>query len=100
VRTIQGSDLRIPRRLFQMLTGKGLIVNIIILRGLISGKGRQAECEILAWKGAPNSGQAYSQLRVVEAPNDLPDGDYTLQVDGVSAHTKKINGSWEMVRFS
>jgi hypothetical protein len=80
-------------------SARGLIMNMIILRGMLFGKGREAECEIVAWKGTPDSGQAYSQMRVVEAPNDLADGEYALRVDGVDAPTKKTHGIWEMVTF-
>ena len=77
----------------------GSIVNVIILQGMLYGKRREAPCEILAWKGAPGSNLAYSQMRVAEAPNDLPDGEYTLRVDGITITTRKKDGSWMMVPF-
>jgi hypothetical protein len=75
------------------------MVNVIVLRGVLHRSGCDVECEILAWKGSPGSKHAYSQMRVVEAPDDLPDGEYTLEIDGVSISTKRKGGSWLMVPF-
>jgi hypothetical protein len=74
-------------------------MNVIFLRGILFGKGRETECEILAWKNVAGAIHPYSQLRVVEAPDDLPDGEYTLAVDDLSVSTGKKNGLWMMVQF-
>jgi hypothetical protein len=39
-----------------------------------------------------------SQMRVIDAPLDLPDGCYTLVVDSRVYSTEKREGWWEMVR--
>jgi len=44
-------------------------------------------------EGRPGFKFAYSQMRVVEAPNDLPDGEYTLTIDGIAVSTRKKDGS-------
>ena len=72
---------------------------MIILQGMLYGKNREVECEILAWKSGVNSKLPYSQMRVVEVPNDLPDGEYTLRIDEMIVPTKRKNGSWMIVPF-
>jgi hypothetical protein len=67
---------------------------------MLFGKGRETECEILAWKSvAGRLNPCLFALRVVETPDDLPDGEYTLAVDDVSVSTGKKNGLWMMVQF-
>lgn len=78
---------------------RGLIVDIIILQGMLYGKNREVPCEVLAWRRGADSKLPYSQLRVADAPNDLPDGDYTLRIDGMTVSTKRKDGSWMVVPF-
>jgi hypothetical protein len=67
-----------------------------IVRGELDGMGHSVRCEVLAWESAGHSDTSYSRFRVIEAPHYLPDGRYTLTVNGHSYPTQKQNGWWAM----
>lgn len=64
--------------------------------------GREAECELLAQKlqlpGLDNQGNrrySFSKWNVLQAPRDLPDGNYTITTaDGCVIPTAKQAGIW------
>lgn len=58
--------------------------------------GHQAACELLATKTvSPEVARAvYSHCAVIEAPVDLPDGDYEIEFSDNVAITRKQNGAW------
>jgi hypothetical protein len=68
----------------------------------MKGMGREVDCEVLARKNylPPSSGRAkwayeYSQCSVLQAPDDLPDGTYTvITSDGHTILTAKQGGLW------
>lgn len=58
--------------------------------------GHQAACELLATKSmTPESARpAYSHCAIIEAPMDLPDGDYEVEFGDNVAVTRKQGGGW------
>jgi hypothetical protein len=68
-------------------------MSVVLFKGVLLDTGR--ECEVLAWKDAIG-GPTYSQCRVIDAPSDLPDGDYTLRFDGRIVPARKRSGYWLM----
>lgn len=65
----------------------------LIVQGELEGMGHSIRCEVMTWKGA---GQTYSRFRVIEASPNLPDGRYTLTLNGRAYPTQKHNGRWAM----
>jgi hypothetical protein len=70
---------------------------VVMLKGMLYGAGREAECDLLAWHAPVGSILTYSQMCVIDAPLDLPDGSYTLVVESRVYSTEKRRGWWEMV---
>lgn len=70
--------------------------SVVLIRGLLRGMGHEVPCEMLAIKESQSGGRgaAYSRCSVIEAPGDLPDGDYTVAFDGGLVTTKKEAGLW------
>lgn len=75
---------------------------IVVVRGLLRGMGREAECEVVAVKrmvakmqglGRPFD-EVYSEFGVIEAPSDLPDGNYTVCVCNQTFSTILRHGMW------
>ena len=73
----------------------------VLCKGTLRGMGHQASCELLATKTvvAEASRAVYSHCAVIEAPRDLPDGDYELEFAGEVAITSLRNGSWLVGRI-
>ena len=63
--------------------------------------GREAACELLETKTVvPDASQAvYSHCAIIEAPTDLPDGDYEVEFAGEVAVTSLHRGSWMVGRI-
>ncbi|HEY2860902.1 MAG TPA: hypothetical protein VGJ21_21005 [Terracidiphilus sp.] len=63
--------------------------------------GRQTGCELLATKTVvPEASRAiYSHCAIIEAPKDLPDGDYEVEFAGEVAVTSLHRGSWVVGRI-
>jgi hypothetical protein len=63
--------------------------------------GREAACELLATKTVvPEATQAiYSHCAIIEAPLDLPDGDYEVEFAGEVAIASRRGGSWLVGRI-
>jgi hypothetical protein len=70
--------------------------SVVLIHGLLSGMGREAVCEMLAMKEPlpHNSQTLFSRCSVIEAPQDLPDGDYTVSFSDYIVSTKKECGLW------
>lgn len=68
----------------------------VLMKGILRGMGRQAPCELLATKIlTPESPRpAYSHCAVIEAPTDLPDGEYEVEFGDEVAATRLHNGCW------
>lgn len=62
--------------------------------------GRQCECELLATKSVSlgASRPSYSHCAVIEAPSDLPNGDYEVEFEGEVAVTRLQDGCWHVAR--
>jgi hypothetical protein len=63
--------------------------------------GREAACELLATKEVlPEATRAiYSHCAIIEAPKDLPDGDYEVEFSGEVAITSLRSGAWVVGRI-
>lgn len=58
---------------------------IVLVRGMLRGMGREAECELLARRNRSPEPDAdgvrrysYTGWQVLQAPSDFPDGEYTV----------------------
>lgn len=69
---------------------------LVLLAGRLMGMGRDESCMISATKvSLPGTNEfAYSGLTIQNAPNDLPDGQYTLKFKGHTEAVVKSNGDW------
>jgi hypothetical protein len=87
------------------LTDEGKAVSdgsIVLLRALLTGMGRHAECDILVRKLSRNESNvtsaagspAYSECSVISAPADLPDGEYRVQFEGHFVVATREHGVW------
>lgn len=70
------------------------VVSAILLEGVLTGMGREAQCEILVWQERRSSLRPYSQFRVIAAPLDLPDGAYVVAFHSRAFPTAKERGWW------
>jgi hypothetical protein len=63
--------------------------------------GRETACELLATKTViPEASHAvYSHCAIIEAPTDLPDGDYEVEFAGEVAVTSLREGCWMVGRI-
>jgi hypothetical protein len=73
----------------------------VLSKGVLRGMGREAICELLATKMvlAEASRAVYSHCAIIEAPMDLPDGDYEVEFGGEVAVTSLRDGSWMVGRI-
>jgi hypothetical protein len=73
----------------------------VLCKGILRGMGREASCELLATKTVvPEAVSAvYSHCAVIEAPRDLPDGDYEVEFAGEVAVVTLRGGSWMVGRI-
>ena len=72
----------------------------VLIKGTLRGMGREAACELLATKTVvPEASRPeYSHCAVIEAPSDLPDGDYEVEFAEEVAITRLQEGSWQVAR--
>ena len=70
--------------------------SVVLIHGLLQGNGRQEPCEMLAMRDVPTTpGPAvYSRCSVIEAPENLPDGEYTVTFGGHIVPARKEAGLW------
>jgi hypothetical protein len=70
--------------------------SVVLIHGWLQGNGRQEPCEMLAMRDVPAvPGPAvFSRCSVMEAPLDLPDGDYTVTFEGYIVPARKEAGLW------
>jgi hypothetical protein len=70
--------------------------SVVLIRGLLIGRGYEVPCEMLAMRDsqAQPGRTAYSRCSVIEAPAQLPDGEYTVTFHGYSVPARKEGGLW------
>lgn len=68
----------------------------VLMRGILRGMGREERCELLATKNlfAEDGKPSYSHCAIIEAPADMPDGEYEIEFSGEVAYTRRFNGYW------
>lgn len=68
----------------------------VLMNGILRGMGHQAACELLATKtiGPESARPTYSHCAIIEAPVDLPDGDYEVEFGDNVAITRRQDGGW------
>jgi len=74
---------------------------IVLLQATLTGMGHTAECEVLVRKittissgAVPQFGSTYTDCSILGAPDDLPDGDYTIRFDGFNLSATCHGGHW------
>jgi len=70
--------------------------SVVLIQGLLRGMGREALCELLAMKESqPETGaNLYTRCSVIDAPWDLPDGDYTVTFFDCIVSARREGGLW------
>jgi hypothetical protein len=70
--------------------------SVVLIHGLLQGNGRQEPCEMLAIRETQEAPApaVYSRCSVIDAPHDLPDGEYAVTFGGYSVPAKKDAGLW------
>jgi hypothetical protein len=70
--------------------------SVVLIQGLLRGMGREAPCEMLAIRESQSGKNlpSYTRCSVIEAPRDLPDGDYTVTFSAYSVSARKEAGLW------
>ncbi len=68
----------------------------VVLKGMLSGMGRQVQCTLHADKVQSRSEEAceYTNVAVTEAPDCLADGHYELAFDGRICEIQRLMGKW------
>jgi hypothetical protein len=65
----------------------------VLIPGALRGMGCEVKCEVLAREQSPDLGPEYSEGFVLNAPADLPEGDY-LVFDRHTLPATKARGLW------
>jgi hypothetical protein len=70
----------------------------VLIKGKLRGMGHEGACEVLATKSVEleTHRPVYSHCAVIEAPSDLPDGDYEVEFSGEVAITRLQEGCWQV----
>jgi hypothetical protein len=68
--------------------------SITRVSGVLLGMGFVAHCDVLARMTQCKNHRAYSEGFVLNAPDDLPDGDYVAIFDGYTLPATKEHGFW------
>ncbi len=64
------------------------------LPGVLRGIGLEAKCEIIVRKSTSPGTSAYSEGFVLNAPPELPDGEYAVAFDHHTLRVTKERGLW------
>lgn len=75
---------------------------IVLVRGSLKGMNRVAECEVVAMKrtivntrkSRNHYDEVYTEFAIVEAPPDLPDGEYLVRVGRQTLSAHLCRGLW------
>ncbi|MGA8109824.1 MAG: hypothetical protein WBD46_11600 [Acidobacteriaceae bacterium] len=70
--------------------------SVVLVRGSVEGMGCTARCEMLAMKEylSETAPPIYSRCCVIDAPMELPDGDYRVTFAGHQVSAHKESGLW------
>ncbi len=70
--------------------------SVVLIHGWLQGNGRQEPCEMLALRDSPvvPGPPVYSRCSVIDAPLDLPDGEYTVTFDSYIVPARREAGLW------
>jgi hypothetical protein len=66
----------------------------VLLVARLRGLGHEADCDLLARKQSPHLGRGYIWASIVNAPSDLPDGEYQVVFDRHVLQVTKERGQW------
>jgi hypothetical protein len=66
----------------------------VLLTASLRGMGREANCDLLARKQPPDLGPGYTWASIVNAPSDLPDGEYQVIFDRHMLRATKERDQW------
>ena len=64
------------------------------IRGVLSGMGHEAECDLLVHKRLSGSDVHYTEGVIFYGPPGLPDGEYLVHFDGHIMRATKQHGRW------
>ena len=69
---------------------------VVLLRGVLHGMGLTSPCEVLATRTSLRDGgpYKYSDLHILAAPVDWPDGRYHIDLSVISAEVQRDKRSW------
>jgi hypothetical protein len=72
----------------------------LMLQGKLMGMGYDAPCTLSAVKvSLPQLNVLeYVRCEILDAPHDLPDGQYFVAFEGRMAGVRKMNGEWDECR--
>lgn len=75
--------------------------SVVRLRGWLRGMDRESTCVLLAWKETLRSESGlgafqylYSRVQVLDAPADLPDGEYQVAFGSQRLPVTRRRGLW------
>ena len=75
--------------------------SVVRLNGWLRGMARESPCVLVAWKDTLCSGESlgvfryvYSRLQVLDAAEDLPDGEYVAGFGEQTVAVIKRSGIW------
>ena len=70
--------------------------SVVLIHGLLRGMGHEEPCEMLAMKETQpeNGAPFFSRCSVIEAPQDLPNGVYTVSFGNYLVPARKDSGLW------
>lgn len=74
--------------------------SVVLLRALLKGMGREVECELTARRistgivAQASSVVTYSDCRILTAPSDLPDGEYSIYLGSQVIPVLRRRGQW------
>jgi len=62
--------------------------------GVLRGMKREEECELLALKESSQTGTCYQWAFILQAPDDLPNGEYVVSFDDHAMLVTKERAHW------
>jgi len=67
-----------------------------MMSGVLRGMGRQAKCQVLATKSVVDdlTPPTYAHCSIMDAPSDMPEGDYELEFEHEVAVVRLQDRSW------